>query len=204
MAAVRSLEAVSNPEEDPILVARTLEGDLSAYERLVSRHNAVVTRVAARLVGHDEAEDVSQDAFLRAFHRLDRFRGESSFRTWLLRIAHNAALDHLRRRRAEPVDPASLSDTPVSDTPASEWTRLPAERLELRERVERLEGKLQLLSPPHRTVLVLRDVEGLSYEEVAAITATPLGSVKGRLHRARRELIGLLRANTYDWELPDE
>lgn len=179
-------------------MTQTLDGDLSAYERLVSRHHATVTRIAARVVGHDEAEDVSQDTFLRAFHRLDRFRGDSSFRTWLLRIAHNAALDHLRRRRAEPVDPETLTES------ATELTRLPAERLELRERVERLEGKLRLLSPPHRTVLVLRDVEGLSYDEVAAITETPLGSVKGRLHRARRELIGLLRANTYDWELPDE
>ena len=199
VAAVRSLEAVPGPEQDRILVTQTLEGDLGAYEELVGRHHAVVTRIAARVVGHDEAEDVSQDAFLRAFHRLDGFRGESSVRTWLLRIAHNAALDHLRRRRAEPVDPASLDETP-----ADESVRLPAERLELRERVERLEGKLQPLSPPHRTVLVLRDVEGLSYDEVAAITETPLGSVKGRLHRARRELIGLLRANTYDWELPDE
>ena len=199
MAAVRSLEAVSGPEEDRILVTQTLEGDLGAYEQLVNRHHAVVTRIAARVVGRDEAEDVAQDAFLRAFHRLDGFRGDSSVRTWLLRIAHHAALDHLRRRRAEPVDPASLDETP-----ADERTRLPAERLEVRERVERLEHKLQLLSPPHRAVLVLRDVEGLSYDEVAAITETPLGSVKGRLHRARRELIGLLRTNTYDWELPDE
>ena len=102
------------------------------------------------------------------------------------------------RRRAEPVDPATLTESPPADA-----KRQPAERLELRERIERLEGKLQLLSPPHRTVLVLRDVEGLSYEEVARITDTPLGSVKGRLHRARRELISLLRANTYDWELPE-
>ena len=71
------------------------------------------------------------------------------------------------------------------------------------ERRERLEGKLRMMRPAHRAVLVLRDVEGLSYEEIADVTASPLGSVKGRLHRARRELIKLLRANAYDWELPE-
>ena len=80
--------------------------------------------------------------------------------------------------------------------------REPAERLETRERIERLERKLHGLSHQHRTVLVLRDAEGLSYEEIAEITDTPIGSVKGRLHRARGEFIEMLRANTYDWELP--
>jgi len=156
----------------------------------------VVIRVAARIVGSDEAEDVSQDAFLRAFHRLDRFRGDAPFRSWLLRITHNAALDHLARRRAEPVDPETL------DTGEPSAARPPADRLEVRERIERLERKLRGLSPQHRVVLVLRDAEGLTYEEIADITETPLGSVKARLHRARREFVEMLRANTYDWELP--
>ena len=73
----------------------------------------------------------------------------------------------------------------------------------VRERIERLERKLHGLSYQHRAVLVLRDAEGLSYEEIAEITDTPLGSVKGRLHRARREFVEMLRANSYDWELPE-
>ena len=80
--------------------------------------------------------------------------------------------------------------------------RTPAEQLELRERLARLDTKLKGLSPEHRMVLVLRDVEGLTYEEIARITGTPLGSVKARLHRARNEMVELLRTNTYDWELP--
>jgi len=182
--------------DDAELVARSARGELSAFEQLVDRHRPVVVRVAARIVGPGEAEDVSQDAFLRAFHRLDRFRGDAPFRSWLLRITHNAALDHLGRRRPEPVDPDTLDATEQS--PARE----PAARLEMRERIERLERKLRGLSPQHRTVLVLRDAEGLSYEEIAAITEAPVGSVKGRLHRARAEFIEMLRANTYDWELP--
>ena len=75
-------------------------------------------------------------------------------------------------------------------------------QLETRERRERLEGKLRLLRPEHRAVLVLRDLEGLPYEDIATATSMPLGSVKGRLHRARDELIDILRRNTYDWELP--
>jgi RNA polymerase sigma-70 factor (ECF subfamily) len=182
--------------DDSQLVQRATRGELSAFEHLVDRHRPVVIRVAARIVGSDEAEDVSQDAFLRAFHRLDRFRGDAPFRSWLLRITHNAALDHLARRRAEPVDPETL------DTREPSAARPPADRLEMRERIERLERKLRGLSPQHRVVLVLRDAEGLTYEEIADITETPLGSVKARLHRARREFVEMLRANTYDWELP--
>jgi RNA polymerase sigma-70 factor, ECF subfamily len=182
--------------EDAELVRRTTRGELSAFEQLVDRHRPVVVRVASRIVGSDEAEDVSQDAFLRAFHRLEHFRGDAPFRAWLLRITHNAALDHLSRRRPEPVDPTTL------DAAEETASRPPAERLELRERIERLERKLHGLPYQHRAVLVLRDAEGLSYEEIADITDSPLGSVKGRLHRARQEFVDMLRANTYDWELP--
>jgi RNA polymerase sigma-70 factor (ECF subfamily) len=181
---------------DADLARRAADGDLSAFETLVDLHRPVVIRVAARIVGSEEAEDVSQDAFLRAFHRLDQFRGDAPFRAWLLRITHNAALDHLARRRPEPVDPGTL------DASEHSGARPPAERLELRERIERLERKLRGLAPSHRAVLVLRDAEGLSYEEIAAITDTPLGSVKGRLHRARQEFIEMLRTNSYDWEVP--
>lgn len=170
---------------------------------LVERHQDVVLRVAARIVGDGDAADVAQDAFLRAFHRLDRFRGDAPFRSWLLRIAHNSALDMLARRRERPLDlqPEEELDSLVL---AGEASRTPADRLEDSERRERLLTKLRSLSEQHRVVLVLRDLEGLSYDEIAGITDAPLGSVKGRLHRARKELIEILRANTYDWELPDD
>jgi RNA polymerase sigma-70 factor, ECF subfamily len=186
-------------EGDHAYVQATLRGDLRAFEALVERHRDVVFRVASRVAGREDAEDVSQDAFLRAFHRLERFRADASFRAWLLQIAHNAAVDHLSRRRPEPMEDAGAQ----SEGPEREVTRLPAERLESRERITRLESKLRGLSPEHRIVLVLRDVEGLSYEEIAGITQAPLGPVKTRLFRARRDLIEMLRTNTYDWELPE-
>ena len=183
-------------ESDDVLVRRTLDGDLGAFELLVERHAPVVHRVAARIVGPADAEDVTQDALLRAFHRLDRYRGEGAFRAWVLQIAHNTALTALRRRP----DTLSEEEAGLAERPSGE--RLPADRLEERERLERLQLKLGMLRPEHRSVLVLRDVEGLSYDEVSRVTEMPLGSVKGRLHRARLELVDLLRTNTYDWDLP--
>jgi RNA polymerase sigma-70 factor (ECF subfamily) len=185
-------------EPDHALVERTLAGDLRAFETLVERHGHVAYRVAARIAGSGEAEDITQDAFLRAFHRLSRFRAEGSFRAWLLQIVHNTALNARAGRRFEPHEEVAS----LAEARADELERTPAELLEDRERRERLESKVRLLAPAHRTVLVLRDVEGMSYEEIATVMESPLGSVKGRLHRARRELIEILRANTYDWGLP--
>ena len=182
---------------DEALVEQARRGDLAAFTALVDRHTPVVTRVAARVVGRDEADDVAQDVFLRAFHRLDRYSGEGSFRSWLLAIARNTAVTRVMRRREEATPPEALEDARGTD-----GDRVPAEHLEHREREDRLRAKLRLLRPEHRAVLVLRDVEGLPYDDIARLTDTPLGSVKGRLHRARNELIDLLRRNTYDWELP--
>ena len=182
---------------DHELVERSLAGDLGAFESLVQRHRDVVFRVASRIVGMDAAEDVSQDAFLRAFHRLDRFRGEAPFRNWLLQITQNAALSSLARTKNDP-GPGQVPESVDHDA-----TRQPATELEHRERRQRLELKLELLRPAYRSLLVLRDLEGLSYGEIAEVLDMPLGSVKGRLHRARDELIHLLRTNAYDWELPE-
>ncbi len=189
--------------EDPDreLVSQARSGSSAAFEEIVERHRDVVFRVAARIVGPHEADDVAQDAFLRAFHRLDRFRGDSHFRSWLLQIVHNTAINAVVRRVPEPVGALAEVDEADPQPPAE---REPVHALEERERRERLELKLRELRSEHRVVLVLRDVEGLAYEEIAEVTETPLGSVKGRLHRARAEMIDLLRNNTYDWDLPRE
>lgn len=190
----------ASPAHDLLLVERTLDGDFDAFEELVERHRRDVFRVAASIVGPDEADDVAQDAFLRAFHKLDTLRGDS-FRSWLLRIAHNRALNVLARRKPDLVDPV---EEPQRLEGEERPRQDPARSLEESERRVRLASKLEQLRPAHRSVLVLRDLEGFSYEEIAEVTDSPLGSVKGRLHRAREELIELLRRNTYDWELPDE
>lgn len=185
-------------DSDEGLIERTRQGELDAFEVLVDRHRNIVYRTAARIVGPTEAEDVTQDAFLRAYHRLDQYRGTAAFRTWLLQITQNAALNTLARARRRPVEPASESH----QIPDRDPVRQPVTRLERRERQQRLELKLRSLAPEYRSLLVLRDLEGLSYTEIADVLEMPLGTVKGRLHRARDELIDLLRNNTYDWELP--
>ncbi len=181
--------------DDHELVTRAQKGDLGAFARLVEEHREAVVHSAARVAGADEAEDVAQDTFLRAFHRLSSYRGDAPFRHWLMRIAHNAAIDAVGRRRY-----ADLTDN-AEDRAATE--QLPADDLETGERQERLRLKIGSLREEHRSVLILRDLEGLDYREIARLTHTPLGSVKGRLHRGRRELIDLLRNNTYDWDLPE-
>lgn len=185
-------------DSDERLIERTLQGELAAFEVLVLRHRNVVFRTAARIVGASEAEDVTQDAFLRAYHRLDQYRGAAAFRTWLLQITHHAALNTLARARRRSVE----ADAESHQIPDRDPVRQPATRLEGRERQQRLELKLGSLRTEYRTLLVLRDLEGLSYTEIADVLDVPLGTVKGRLHRARDELIELLRNNTYDWELP--
>ena len=115
----------------------------------------------------------------------------------MLQIAHNTAVSTAGRQAAGAISLSELEDDPPA-APAG----TPADQVEGRERRRRLDVKVKGLSPQHRAVLVLRDIEGLSYEEIARITDSPVGSVKGRLHRARSEFIDVLRHNTYDWELP--
>lgn len=187
-------------DPDQPLVRAALAGDLRAFEQLVERHRDVVFRFIARLVADDaQAEDLTQDTFLRAFHRLERYRGDAPFRSWLLRIAHNTAVTYVTQSGRVATHLGDAADEEVAG-PAEAGS--PAEQLERRERRQRLDKKLKGLARAHRTVLVLRDIEGLSYEEIARITESPVGSVKGRLHRARSEFIDVLRHNTYDWELP--
>lgn len=183
---------------------RTVAGDRAAFETLVERHSAVVYRVAARIVGPQDADDVSQDALIHAFHRLGQYRGDSPFESWLLRIVHNTALDALRKRRPVPVGPGGMEEEPRPPEGEGGHGRSPVSDLEHRERRDRLVTKLGELRAEHCTVLVLRDLEGLSYQEIAEVTDSPIGSVRGRLHRARNEMVEIMRANSYDWELPPQ
>ncbi len=169
------------------------------------RYRDRVYRLVASVVGPQEADDVAQDTFLRAFHTLRDFRGDGPFAAWLLRIARNTALNAAARRRplaiGDPRDRELGSDAhlPASD---SAYEKTPAETLEDRERRQRFLAKMRELGGDYTVVLVLREFEELSYEEIARILDVPIGTVKTHLHRARHKLIDLLRSNTYDWGLP--
>ncbi|WP_250846637.1 sigma-70 family RNA polymerase sigma factor [Aquisphaera insulae] len=147
-----------------------------------------------RLTGSPEnAQDVLQDAFIRAFEKLDQFHGESSFYTWIYRISINLALSARRRRRRgkDRVEAIPLSPVvdPVDDSPGTD----PGFALEHREREALVEAALKALAPDHRAVVVLKDFDGRRYEEIADLLDIPVGTVRSRLHRARCELRERLR-----------
>lgn len=171
----------------PELIAACRRGDPRSFEEVVRRTHRHVYTQALRLVGdRKDAEDVAQDAYLRAFRALDGFRGDAQFETWLYRIVANAAMNHLRRRRrfgdlmAEPEDaPAVEIESP---------TRTDDEAVDR----QRLEEALATLPLSLRTVVVLKDVYGLSCQEIGDHIGVSEGAVKVRLHRARRRLKLLL------------
>jgi RNA polymerase sigma-70 factor, ECF subfamily len=169
-------------------------GQTEAFGVLVRRYQDRLYPTVLHLTGcAEEAQDLLQEAFLRAYQGLDRFHGGSSFYTWIYRIAVNLALSGRRRRRpslrldegprGSAIDPA---DDPEQSDPA-----IPVERAE-RDRLIR--EALEALAPDHRAVVVMKEFDGLRYEEIGAALGIPIGTVRSRLHRARGELRGRLRA----------
>ncbi|HHY38108.1 MAG TPA: sigma-70 family RNA polymerase sigma factor [Clostridia bacterium] len=174
------------------LVARARRGDVDAFGALVRTHEKKIYNMAYRMLGNTEdAFDASQEAFTKAFFSLESFRGTSSFSTWLYRIAANICLDELRRRKRSkilPLDaPLSLSDGEIlRELPSQAET--PEQILTRKELLRDIERSILSLSPEHRLAITLRDIQGLSYEEIADLTGASLGTVKSRIHRARNAL----------------
>lgn len=174
------------------LVRRSQEGDLDAFEELVSRHERKIYTTAYRLIGnHEDANDLAQEAFLRAFQAIKNFRGESSFLTWASRIVTNLCRDELRKRYRTPVE--SLDERITLDegevakqVPSTDLQ--PDQAYEIKELQEKLQNLINTLSPEFRLALVLRDLQGYSYEEIAGQLDCSLGTVKSRINRARNYL----------------
>jgi len=183
------------------LVTRSQRGDLGAFNALVERYQAIAYALALRMLGDpDAAADVTQDAFFSAYRAIGSFRG-SSFRAWLLRIVSNGCFDVFRARGRHPA--ASLDALLEGDAPdvpgdagvsaALIDPRWDPERAALRaEEVRAIETALLRLPPDQRLALILSDVQGLPYDEIARVMQTPLGTVKSRIARARAQLRALL------------
>lgn len=176
-------------------IAKSQKGDTAAFNELVARYQGMVYNTAYRLLGDpDAAADAAQEAFLSAFQGIKGFRG-GSFKVWLLRITTNACYDELRRRQRCPI--SSLQTLPV---PEEEPSSLPGEPEAPEELVLRHETQviiqqgLLTLPPEQRAVLILSDIQGLSYEEIAQVMRISLGTVKSRLSRARAHLRDYLQA----------
>jgi RNA polymerase sigma-70 factor (ECF subfamily) len=179
------------------LIQRCVSKDETACAELVGEHQRMVVQLAMNLLGdRDEALDLSQDVFLRVFRTIHRFRGQSSLRTWIYRIAVNQARNRhrfwRRRHRADQVSFDAHVAAHGEFASSRQWT--PEHVYEQKELAARLHGALNHLPFDQRTVIVLREVDGLSYEDIAFSLGVAIGTVKSRLTRARQSLRRELRA----------
>lgn len=174
------------------LVQAAKSGDLGAFEQLVKLYDRNVFRIAQHIThNREDAEDVVQDAFLKAYENLGQFQGQSKFYTWLVRIAVNEALMKLRKRRSDKI--VSLDENIETEEDSmprevADWSPNPAQLFDQAQLKEILGKVIQGLPPGFRTVFVLRDVEGLSTEETAEALDLSIPAVKSRLLRARLQL----------------
>ncbi|MCX5766185.1 MAG: sigma-70 family RNA polymerase sigma factor [Gemmatimonadetes bacterium] len=187
------LDLLNLPDADVVALAQ--RGREDAYRELVRRYERPVFSLVFRMVRDTAtAEDLAQDAFIKVLGNLDKYRSEFKFSSWLFKIANNVAIDHLRRRQ---LDTISMDGSPHAQTAADmEATSFdvgsedesPLEALESKELGSSIERAIAALRPEYRSCIMLRHVEGRSYEEIAATLDLPLGTVKTYIHRARHQL----------------
>jgi len=178
--------------DESVLVSQAREGDTRAFGELVRRYEGKIFRLAQHVTqNREDAEDVLQETFMKAYEHLDQFKGDSKFYTWIVRIAVNQSLMKLRRRKTDKsvsLDEqiATGEDTIVREIAA--WDEDPEQRFSREELGEILDHAVDALEPPYRSVFVLRDVEELSTEETAEALGLSIPAVKSRLLRARLQL----------------
>ena len=182
--------------EDPQLVDLAKAGDMQAFEELVSRHrDRVYVRAYSIMRNEALAVDLSQNAWVKAWQRLEQFHGEASFPTWLSRIVTNLSLDELRRQkraRTDSIEAMEESTGPIENRMEME-TLDPIEGLSREELRKRIDAALAKLSDKHRTVIVLYEFEQLEYREIAEKMGTSIGTVMSRLFYARKRMASLLK-----------
>lgn len=180
---------------DQDVVALAKQGSEAAFRELVRRYERPVFSLVFRMVRNRElAEDLSQETFIKVLNALNSYRAEFKFSSWVFKIANNAAIDHLRKRE---LDTLSLEGSPHAETPEmveatalqiGERAESQLEEVENRELGRTIEEAIDRLRPEYRSCILLRHVEGRTYEEIADILSLPLGTVKTYIHRARNEL----------------
>src|SRR5689334_4016783 len=184
------------PVEEEVLVKKARKGDLGAYDELVKRYQERIYATIYHMTSnHEDANDLAQEAFIKAFQALKSFKGGSSFYTWVYRIAVNKTINFLKQRKNR--SQMSLNDLDFQaehdpDLVALISEKTPRREAGLTELQEKLNEALQKLSEPHRLVVPLHDVQGLSHEEIAKIMDCNIGTVRSRLFYARQQLQGFL------------
>ena len=190
-------------EEEQRCIRRVLAGDSEAFEALVIEHQKTAYNLALRMLSHpQDAEDVTQEAFLKAYRSLSEFRGDSRFSSWLCRIVSNLCIDRLRSRarRGEQSLTVENDEGEESQLEIPDESLSPEALLERRLTRESVQRGLESLSPELRQILLLREIRGMSYEEIGAALDLEAGTVKSRIFRARKRLCAFLLR---DGNLPD-
>ena len=182
---------------DRDLVTRARTGDREAFRELVERYQRKIAALALGMLrNREDAMDVVQETFTKAYQNLERFKGDAAFYTWIYRIAVNLCVDHQRRDSKQPLTPLDVDDRhegPPLALPDGPRPDEPFERARGAEIAGSVRAAINELTPDHRAVILLREVEGLSYEEISQVLDCPKGTVMSRLHYARRQLQGRLR-----------
>lgn len=185
----------SSVEDDRELLTRAQAGDMSAFESLVSRHEDKVYGLALRMTRSEaDAAEITQDTFLSAYQHLSEFRGEAAFGSWVHRIAANNALMRLRRQKVLDVVSDDLTGPEFTDrgslaeAPESDWSKRADDKILEEELGRAIQAATDALPEGYREVFLLKDVEGLSYEEISEMVGISIPAVKSRLHRARLAL----------------
>ncbi|MEA2599045.1 MAG: hypothetical protein QOF89_37 [Acidobacteriota bacterium] len=188
---------VDHVKTDAELVASTLRGSQEAFRQLVVRFERPVYSLVQRMIQDPAAaEDLAQEVFLKAYRRLDTYDPQWKFSSWLFKIAHNTTIDHLRRGVPDTVPLETEGDDrgDLSAVLADSSTESPAAASERRDLGRALEQAISRLRPEYREAVVMFYAHGASYQEICEVTGLPLGTVKTNLHRARKELAGLMTA----------
>lgn len=185
-------------EEEQKLIEKIKQGDGSAFEPLVLENQKQVYNLALRMVGNEEdAFDISQDAFMKAFNSIGKFRGESKFSVWLYRLTTNVCLDFLRAKKRKPYISLNQGDGDDESYEISipDDRFCPETTLEKHELQKSIHNGLQQLPEDYRSILLLREIDGLSYDEISDALKLEPGTVKSRLFRARKKLCSILSAD---------
>ena len=181
--------------QDELLIRRAQRGDADAFEQLLLEHQKNVYNLCYRMAGNpDDAMDLSQETFLRAWRCLDQYQFASAFSTWLYRLCSNICIDFLRRRRRQQTVPLTFEDADGEEQTYAvpDAQPLPEEQVELKLTRETRAAAMAQLLPEHRAVLQLRVVNEMSYEQIADVLDIQIGTVKSRLSRARNQLKKIL------------
>ena len=174
------------------LIRKAKQGDMLAFEELILKHEKIVYNVALRMMNHSEdAKDISQEVFLKAYRSLGNFDERSAFSTWLYRITHNTCIDEMRKRKGKQsysLEEELENKEGFMQRQIADEGDTPEESLLRQEQKSEILQALDTLSEEHKAAIILRDVKGLSYEEIAEILELSLGTVKSRISRARNQL----------------